>query len=198
MSYSTLGVIVLAAGASSRMGQSKQLLEIDAMPLLRRSVLAAVESEIGEVLVVLGARSDEHREVIHDLPIQIITNDQWQLGMGCSLKYGLQHLLYEKQSWNGVVIMVCDQPAVTAGHLKKLVQLHLLQRDKIIASSYQEVAGVPALLPKNYFNQLLTMGDEEGARKIIQAEKENVLALPLIRGEHDLDTLEDYQKWKQE
>ena len=198
MSYSTLGVIILAAGSSSRMGQSKQLLTIDAVPLLRRSVLTAVESEIGEVLVVLGAQADQHRTIIDDLPIQVLINSNWHLGMGHSLKYGLQHLLIEKQSWNGVVVMVCDQPAVTVTHLKRLVQTHLQQRDKIIASAYQQVAGVPALLPKMFFDQLLLMEDQQGARKIIQREKENVITVALEKGEFDLDTPEDYRKWQQQ
>lgn len=192
---STIGIILLAAGSSSRLGQSKQLLVVDEMPLLRKSVTCAIDAAIGNIIVVLGSRAQEHRSIVQDLNVEFVLNPSWQNGMGSSMKAGLNHLRSHQKNYEGAIIMVCDQPAVTSEHLKKLVASHHEQPEKIISSSYGQTLGVPALFPKSYFSKLQSLDDREGARKIIQSEKDQVVAIPLADGEIDIDTMEDYDKW---
>ena len=87
-----ISIILLAAGASSRMGQSKQLLLIEGEPLLLRSVKIALSGKPHHVVVVLGAGEHEHSNIIKHLPVEIVINTHWKNGMGSSIKAGLAHL----------------------------------------------------------------------------------------------------------
>src|SRR5258707_4179867 len=89
---SDIGVIVLAAGASSRMGEPKQLLRYDKETLLGRAVRAALEARLGPVVVVLGSEADAMQEEIAALDVKIFVNQSWQDGMGSSIRCGLQAL----------------------------------------------------------------------------------------------------------
>jgi molybdenum cofactor cytidylyltransferase len=111
-----VSVILLAAGSSSRMGQSKQLLDIQGTPLLLHSTKVALASGASHVIVVLGANEQPHREVIKDLPVSIILNHFWKGGIGSSIKTGMNALMKEYPETNAVILMVCEQPAVTADH----------------------------------------------------------------------------------
>ena len=112
-----IGIIVLAAGSSSRMGRSKQLLEIDGQPLLCRCVDHALAASPSQVVVVLGANEKPHRELLEKLPVQIVSNFYWKTGMGSSIKTGLNYLIQSNGELDGVILMVCDQPALTSEHL---------------------------------------------------------------------------------
>ena len=114
-----IGIIVLAAGSSSRMGSSKQLLEIDGQPLLCKCVNQALAANPSQVVVVLGANEKPHRELLEKLPVQIVSNFYWKTGMGSSIKTGLNYLIQSDGELDGVILMVCDQPALTAEHLSE-------------------------------------------------------------------------------
>lgn len=190
-----VSVILLAAGSSSRMGQSKQLLPIHQTTLLQNAIDTAQQAVPGKLLVVLGARAHDHQRVLSSSTHDVVINDQWEKGMGNSLKFGLEKLLQIRPETEAILVMVCDQPAVTADHLQKLLQAYQEYPEKIICSSYANTRGVPALFPKIYFSKIKALADIEGARKIIQTEREFTEAIPLAHGEFDLDTPEDYQRW---
>lgn len=190
-----IGIIILAAGASTRMGSSKQLICIDDIPLLRKTTQAAIDAHTGNIVVVLGAKADQHRVAIHDLPIEIYVHAEWENGMGSSLKAGLQHLC-SKGTVSAVMITVCDQPAVTSHHLAALHREHLSYPNSIVASQYENVMGVPALFPSTYFPNLKALPDEGGARQIIAQNLLQTRAIVLPHGEIDLDQPEDIERWK--
>lgn len=187
--------MVLAAGSSSRMGQSKQLLKIEDEPLLLKSVRLALQLEDIKVMVVLGANELSNRKVINHLTIEIITNPDWQTGMGSSLKVGLQTLLQLMPRLKAVLIMVCDQPLLTTDHLNKLIQTFKQTNSPIVASYYSGSAGVPALFEKSLFEKLLNLENDSGAKKIVTQHKELVTTVDFPQGAIDLDTPEDYQKF---
>lgn len=190
-----IGAILLAAGSSSRMGQSKQLLQINGQPLIIITVNAVLSAGLKNIVVVLGSNAEAHRELVEHLPIQIITNHDWERGMGNSLKKGITHLLQSSSPLEAVIIMVCDQPLLTSEHLKKLVEKLHEKRNQIIASQYNDTLGVPALFDQSLFHELLNCGDDQGAKKIIQQHKDLVKAVDFQGGEIDLDTLEDYNQF---
>lgn len=188
-----IGIILLAAGSSSRMGQSKQLLEIGGEQLLLKSTQVALQSIAEKVIVVLGANESAHRKVIEQLPCEIIVNEDWQLGMGSSLKKGLAELLLIAPKLEAVLVMVCDQPLLTSEHLNQIIKKFKLAKSQIVASYYSGSAGVPALFDKSLFEKLLKVEDHAGAKKIIRQHKEVVQTIDFAQGAIDLDTPEDYQ-----
>jgi len=190
-----VSLILLAAGASSRMGQSKQLLEIQGEPLLLHSTKVALACGAKNVIVILGANEEPHRAIIRELPVTVIPNHYWKSGMGSSIKAGLNYLIRDSSDTEAVIIMVCDQPALTAQHLQKLIQKFKDTRSPIIASSYSGTAGVPALFSRSFFSNILMLRDEQGAKKIIQQFPEQVKTVDFPEGLFDLDTAEDYQNY---
>lgn len=187
----SVSVIILAAGSSSRMGQSKQLLAWGDETLLSHTITTAIASRANRVYVVLGSTADQHRKAIEHLPVQIITNPEWARGMGSSLKTGLRSALVSDPA--AVLVMVCDQPFVTIDHLNNIIEHFSVTKQQIVASKYQDALGVPALFAKTMFEELANIGDEEGARKVIERHKKEVASVHLTSGT-DLDTPDDYRK----
>ncbi len=187
-----IGVIILAAGSSSRMGQSKQLLDIEGEPLLRRTTRVALSSKPAHSIVVLGSNNKEHNNVIKDLPVEIISNPNWQKGIGSSLKMGLHYLIQIAPQTEAAIILVCDQPLLKTDHIQKLKRKFELTRALIVASAYANTLGVPALFEKSMFQSLSTLADDQGAKKIIQQNLSHVAAVPFPEGVVDLDTPTDY------
>jgi molybdenum cofactor cytidylyltransferase len=187
-----IGIIILAAGSSSRMGQSKQLLMVnpDNSLLLYTTKIALQVNN--NVLVVLGSDVDVHKKAIQHLPVKIVFNTNWQRGIGSSIKTGLTKLMSLHSSLHAVLIMVCDQPLVTAAHLNNIISCFKENQSSIVASGYSGISGSPALFNHTLFETILHMSDGDGAKKIIQASKD-VRCMPFEQGSIDLDTPEDYQ-----
>ncbi|HTF16801.1 MAG TPA: nucleotidyltransferase family protein [Chryseolinea sp.] len=187
--------LLLAAGASSRMGQSKQLLDVGGMPLLRRSAEVALTSGSSAVVVVLGANEEPHRDVIADLPVEVVVNHYWKSGMGSSIKTGLHYILHDHGEATAVLIMVCDQPELSSSHLVLLRDHYTHSQKKIAASAYDNTLGVPAMFGRSFFSNILMLRDDQGAKKIIDQFAEQVVSIPFPAGSIDLDTSDDYTRY---
>jgi molybdenum cofactor cytidylyltransferase len=187
----SIGTILLAAGSSSRMGHSKQLLDIDGQPLLRRTVTTALAANPDNLIVVLGSNFEEHQKVINDLPLNIIHNENWKKGMGNSLKTGLNKLLEQNSNIEAVIILVCDQPLLTDHHIIKLIETFSKSSSAIIATGYSNTTGVPALFDKSCFQELLKLPDDHGAKSIIQNFSGVIESVAFPNGAFDLDTPDD-------
>jgi molybdenum cofactor cytidylyltransferase len=190
-----IATIILAAGASSRLGTSKQLLIIDNDNLLTRTIKTSLTSEVIKTIVVLGAYAEMHRNAIDKLPVDIIINEGWQSGMGSSIKAGVQHALKSIRDADGVIIVLCDQPMLTANHINTLLETHRQTGKTIIASRYGSSNGVPALFQKSHFNSLINLDGKEGAKKIIQMHSSDTMTVDFPGGEFDIDTQEDYKRF---
>lgn len=185
-------ILLLAAGSSSRMGQSKQLLSIDGKTLIRRVAEICLSAKIGKVIIVLGANENEHRKEVQDLPVNILSNPDWDKGMGTSIKAGVKYITSQLPLSAGIIISVCDQPHLSANHLIGLTQPFIADRQLIIASTYQGAHGVPALFDAFYFNSLLRIEDAAGAKTLIKKHSDRVIGMPFPEGAIDLDTIADY------
>lgn len=185
-------ILLLAAGSSSRMGQSKQLLLINEKSLLTHTVEKVIESNTGNLYVVLGSQHEAHRELLKDKPVDIIFNPQWQAGIGSSIKTGLRHVLSVNPKTDAIIIMVCDQPMLQPHHLKSLIEKYQKTQASIVASAYSGTMGVPALFNRKHFDAILNLRDDEGAKKIIQHPCETV---DFPEGYFDMDTAEDYKNF---
>lgn len=188
-----IGIIILAAGSSSRLGQSKQLVLFENKSLLRRAAEVSLSTSTSHVIVVLGSEIKTHRKVIDDLSLKIVSNDLWENGMGSSLKTGLRYLLEIDPDTEAVIILVCDQPHLTSGILNSLLNNYRQTQAPVIASAYADTLGVPALFNKTTFARLLTIDDKQGAKKILQ-QYMPVKTISFPEGALDIDTPEDLEK----
>lgn len=190
-----LAIIILAAGSSSRMGQSKQMLTIQGESLLHRAARIAFESKPDDVIVVLGANESAHRTPLKDLSIHFVSNPGWPNGIGSSIKEALRWLISNKKETELVLFMVCDQPLVTSSHLEELVRKHISTGKPVIASFYANTPGVPVLFHLSMFDRILSLKDSEGAKKIILENPEQTETVDLPGGEVDLDTPGEFEEF---
>jgi molybdenum cofactor cytidylyltransferase len=185
------GVVILAAGASTRMGTSKQLLELDGKPLLLRTVEAALESAVWPVVVVLGAETEKIRPVLARLPVLVTENPAWAEGMAASIRAGVTTLQQFSRRLDAALIALCDQPAFSAATIRQLL---VAQRDSgrsIVAAHYAGRNGAPALFLREHFSTLTHLTGEEGARALLNGDPSQVAAIDLPELALDLDTPAD-------
>lgn len=185
-------IVILAAGASTRMGKSKQLLSWNDDTLLTHAVKTALQTQTSEVVVVLGANHQQHSALLAGMKVNIVVNHNWEMGMGSSLKAGLKYLNSSSKP-DCLLVMVCDQPFVTSQHLDQLIQ-KVETSNGIVASGYAETAGVPAAFTSRFFEKILALDDSEGARKIIQSNKDLVTRINFPPGASDIDTPDQYEQ----
>jgi len=190
------GLVLLAAGSSNRLGQPKQLLLYKERTLLEYMIQTASASLCREVLVVLGANSEEILAGIEKTQASIVHNKDWGEGMASSIRCGLAALATNFSSIDGVIFMVCDQPFVSTDLLNSLINKRLATGKSIIASAYNNTIGIPALFDKSFFPELLLLKGQEGAKKIIMQHGAAVETIPFPMGYMDIDTVEDYEKIK--
>lgn len=187
---SDITILILAAGSSSRLGRSKQLVAHEGQSLLARTAAIACACT-PLVTVVLGSNFELHQKEIAHLPARIVNHTDWQKGMGSSLKAGIRQILAAWPATAAIIVLVCDQPRLTGSHIQKLIQSSLVSEKHIISSCYRNTLGVPALFKKKMFKKLLRVDDAEGAKKIIQQNVEDVAAVNFEGGEIDIDTPDD-------
>ncbi len=187
------GIIILAAGASTRLGMPKQTLVYNGKTLLEHAVDAALEVA-KPVIVVLGAKADTIVTYLKSKPVTIVYNDSWPQGMASSIAAGLQAVLTDNKAINEVIIMLCDQPFVDALLLNQLIARHTESGKGIIACKYAATIGVPVLLNKKYFDELKLLQGEEGAKKLLLKYKDDVAFVSFEKGVIDIDTMNDYER----
>jgi molybdenum cofactor cytidylyltransferase len=188
-----IGVIILAAGQSSRLGQPKQLLVFRGRTLLRHAVEVATAIDCREIVVVLGTEIEACRSQIPS-GISIVENPNWHTGMASSIKVGLNFLLLQHSNLQAVLITVCDQPFISAELFNQLITHYQTHLCRIVASHYGDVIGVPALFDRSLFPDLLNLSGDMGARKIIQKYQQECQVVAFPQGNIDVDTMDDYDR----
>jgi molybdenum cofactor cytidylyltransferase len=194
MSNLKIGIVLLAAGASTRMGESgpKQLLEYHGKTLLKHAGEIAAASVCRPLIAVTGFESDRTAVELADLPFQTIYNPDWPDGMGTSIREGLAAMLRHDEQIDGAIIMLCDQPLLTTEILNDLVQTAADKKSEVVASTYGGAAGVPALFARSLFDELLKLPPDHGARTLIKSHQDSASFIPFPGGETDIDTLQSY------
>lgn len=187
------GIIILAAGGSTRMGVIKQLLPYNGKTLIQHAVDTAQTVLPQPVVVVTGARNDIFEP---DNSVYMTHNAAWQEGIASSIRCGLNAILKIEPALDAVLFLVCDQPYISAGLLKELMDAHETSGKAIVASSYSDTVGIPALFHQSFFDVLQQLKGDEGAKRIIMQNPESVAIVDFPRGEVDIDTVSDYQALK--
>lgn len=191
-----IAIIVLAAGASSRMSRPKQLLKIGGETLIEKMTNAALSAAGGQVIVVLGAFYEEIAETLKHFPVTLLKNDYWRDGMSSSVTCAMEYIHNSSPDTEAVILMVGDQPYLTPATLKRLVSKWKSSGKAIIASSYADTYGVPVLFSRNLFSELAALKGSNGAKSILAKHREAVELVAFPGGATDLDTPDDWAKFK--
>jgi molybdenum cofactor cytidylyltransferase len=189
------GIIILAAGSSSRFGSPKQNQVYQGKTLLQRAIQTAVTSACCDcVVVVLGANEGEIRPSISDQQVHIAYNPNWHEGIASSISLGVSELQKLEPLANAALLMLCDQPFVDPLLLYQLTARKAENDAGIIVCEYKGVLGVPALFDEKYFPELKELTGYEGAKKLIRDHADDVMSVPFGLGAIDIDTIEDFEK----
>ena len=187
------GIILLAAGSSGRLGKPKQLLKYKGKSLLQYLIDQAKDSSANCIVVVMGANAEVVLAVLQTDKIHMVQNNDWKEGMASSIRCGINEVQKINPAIDAAILMVCDQPFVTASLLNDLITTHRETGKSIVTSSYDNTAGPPALFHKSIFSELLQLKGDAGARSIVQKYANEVVTVSFPKGHIDIDTAADYK-----
>lgn len=181
-------IIVLAAGQSKRYGETKLLEAFNGRPLLQHALAAGQATCPGRVCLVTGHASEDIVNAASGLADEIVLNSEYRSGIGSSIAKGVSHLGEENSA---VIIMLADQPLVTAAHIGQIIEKWGDDPDAIVATRYSGVNGPPVLFGRSYFAQLSRLEGDTGARQILQAHPDSVRIVAFEQAAIDIDTPDD-------
>ncbi len=190
----SIGAILLAAGASTRMGTVKQLLPWKESTLLEHAIEQLRGAKIDELVVVLGANAEVIRAKITLPDVDFTVNSEWEKGMSTSIATGLRQMRAETPDIQSVLIALVDQPLLDSNYYNKLINIYIGNSFKIVSSKYSGRMGVPALFDRDYFENLMNLTGQEGARRLLRGE---VIPVGEVSAEElavDLDTKAEYER----
>lgn len=182
------GVVVLAAGNSKRLGRPKALIEMEGETLVHRATRLALETLPGECIVVSAGNREAIDAAVAGLDCRVVACVDAALGMSASLRCGLRSL---DSDCAAALIVLVDQPALSALHLCALRDAWRQHPELAAASQYADTIGVPAMLPRSWFDQLIKSNGDKGARELLRSRRNEVnpIAAPMLA--EDVDTLAD-------
>lgn len=191
--------LILAAGSASRFGGCKQLADWQGQPLLATSIATARALTPARILVVGGAfypqlsealpRLDAKpkkiaAEKIKDGQVELLEYRAWKLGIGNSLAFGIKHL----QNSNPVLVLLGDQPLISAQDLRNLYRIWCKNSEKIACASFANTQGVPAIFPAQFKARLYECRGDCGAKDVLLRYADQVVSVPMPSAEFDVDT----------
>ncbi|MEJ2162334.1 MAG: nucleotidyltransferase family protein [Robiginitalea sp.] len=186
--------LLLAAGASSRMGQPKALLPWGDTTVLGHLLGQTAAAGLQDTVLVTGAH---HREIVavSDLDgVLMCLNQGWDAGMGSSLVAGIRYVSDFITGATAILVLLSDQPLISHEYLQEMLKAHLAHPGHIIATAYGTGEGVPALFPRDFWGEMLRISPEKGAKAFIRSRGEDVLLLDAGVAITDMDTPEAYRK----
>ncbi|WP_029288346.1 NTP transferase domain-containing protein [Pedobacter sp. R20-19] len=185
------GIVILAAGNSSRLGQPKQLLAFKQTTLIEHTIKAAWQANFQPIIVVLGAYAKEIQEKL-PAEVNLVINNNWSAGMSSSITAGVAALIKQSPMIENIIIAVSDQAFITAEIFQALKQKQISTKKGIVASTYAKTTGTPVLFNKQYFPQLLSLTGNNGAKSMLKLHGNDVATIAFALGNIDIDTETDY------
>ncbi len=183
-----VAAIILAAGASRRLGQPKQLLLLGGEMMIERTIRLANEAGAAPVITVLGAYHEVIREAVRLSNFTPVINSAWEQGISSSIQAGLAAVEESDPQTAGVLILACDQPRLSAEHLRAMLAAFCAQAaPSIVASAYGGILGIPAVFPRKVFPPLRALRGDKGARSLLLQPPCPLVALTFPGGEIDID-----------
>lgn len=185
-----IAILILAAGSSNRMGKPKQLLPINHTTLLGISIENALQSQTKDVFCVLGSEFEKVKASIKYFNVEIINNTEYKKGLSSSIVEGIKYI--NSLTFDAVLIILGDQPKIKATYLNNLINVFKENQNKIVASNYKNGFGVPAIFPKNTFNELIDLKGDKGAKDFLNSNSKTIISIETPVEFLDIDTEEDY------
>ena len=184
-------VVLLAAGQSRRLGRPKQLVRVAGEALVRRAACAALATGPAQALIVVGAHADEVWTAVADLALTRVDCTGWAAGLSASVRAGLERL---DPAVAAALFVLCDQPALDSSHLCALVGRWSSAPERAVASGYAGTLGVPAIVPRGWFQDLGRLSGDQGARELLRARsgEVEVIEAPMLAG--DVDRPDDLER----
>ena len=187
------GIIILAAGSSSRLGKPKQLLAWQGKTLIEHAVEQAVAASLFPIVAITGAEAKSVSNVLQGKDVFVIHNEAWQEGMASGIIKGVQAALSKHSEVKNIITAVCDQPFVSAELFQQLVQEKTATGKDIVACAYANTIGTPVLFAAKHFAALQKLSGAEGAKKLLRQYNDEVTTIFFEKGAIDIDTEEDYR-----
>lgn len=188
-----IAAVILAAGASTRFGQSKQLLDWEGVPLLAHVADVALAAGLDPVIVVLGCQARAARAALGQRPVQTVMNWRWEMGMSTAVQVGLAVLPPEAQA---ALFLQCDQPLVTPALLQALATRFEETNAPIVRPTHAGQPGTPVLFARRLFPELAAVTGDEGGRSLVARHPEDVATVEIVDPDAltDIDTPADYER----
>ena len=193
-----IAAVVLAAGASRRMGDFKQLLRLGDKTFVEHCVDNLLASTVDQVIVVTGHREAEVRRAIANRPVKVVHNRHYRSGMASSIKQGVRHV---SDKADACVISLVDQPRIDAAVINRLIQVykegaHDRGSSLIVIPTYGEKNGHPILLDLALREEILAMDLESGLLRVVFEHSGATIRVPVVRSDvlEDCDVPEDYER----
>ena len=178
------GAVLLAAGASRRLGHPKQLVELDGEPLIRRAARVLLATAPLDAVVVLAQANPALLDALAGLAIRPVIAPDASEGLSASLRTGLAA---HDPRCEGALVAVTDQPALSAAHVLALRDAWHAAPARSVASAYAGVLGVPALLPRHWFAAISRLRGDADARALLRDRAADVTAVAAAALERDID-----------
>ena len=140
-----IGVVILAAGSSSRLGYAKQLVEFNGKSLLQHAIDVSGSLDFDSKVLVLGARKDKIESEIDLKEFEVVTNENWEEGMSTSISKGVLSSQKLEHELDHILILLSDQPFVSRERIEELIQVQLGKNSQATFSEYAGDIGVPAI-----------------------------------------------------
>lgn len=187
-----VAAVVLAAGASRRLGRPKQLVRVAGEPLVRRAVRAALGAGCAPVVVVTGASAREVETALAGIAATFVHNDAFEEGLASSLRAGVARAIASTPPCDGVLVALVDQPDVDEALLRELLARFAGSHGtRTVACAYAGGFGVPALFPRALAPELLARRGDRGAKALLEERAEEVIAVRFPAGGTDVDVEAD-------
>jgi len=192
-SKTTKGVytVVLAAGAASRFGSSKQLAELDGIALVKRATQIATKTCASRNLLIVGHDWYAVYRACDPPPGFLIVNDQHETGIGSSISLAVRSIRHVARA---IVILLADQPLITPAHVAALIDCWSGDDKEIVATAYADTMGAPALFPIDCFGDLAALAADNGAQALLSDTRYRVQTIQFEDAAVDIDTMEDLIK----
>lgn len=191
MRGSSVFAIVLAAGQSSRFGKTKLLENYQGIPLVTRSVRLA-EAVCGpHSVLVTGNDWQRVNQICAPLAGFLVVNPRFADGLASSIEYGIRSVA---EVADAVLLLLADQPLIASAHLQSLLDTWQTSRELIVASAYSGIIGPPVIFPRRDFADLQRLSGDNGARKIIEANRERVKSIRFEPAALDIDQQSDLER----
>lgn len=179
---------VLAAGSSTRFGSTKQAVELDGLPLVQRAIATATEVCENRVVTVIGHDWATLLQLVTSHPGFVVLNEDHENGLGTSIAAAARAC---QRCADAILLVLADQPLVTAGHLQELIDSWSGADDEIVATAFAGTQGPPVLFPSGAFYSLRSLTGDQGARALFHDRRFSVKTVHFEAAAIDIDTPAD-------